>query len=382
MSLKLLFLRGADVSNPLGQTDVLIAEELWKKGIDIETVLFGRHGVDSKLSLNAPGVRILVGESPPLRGLVTNLRTFRRTVPTRYDVVLASYELFPAAFMYKLRHRDVHVIVDLRSIPVGGTILARVPHILLLVWALTSSYVSGVTCITESMLEAVRRSLPSRKKVPWAVWGSGVDLVHFSPREPDRDLMQKLRLEGYSVVGYHGSLSSSRGIESLVDVAHLLINARKPVVFLIIGKGDAVAKVKAKAKEMQVEHSFRVLDAVSYHAMPRYLSVLDVGVVPHPDDWRWRHQQPLKLLEFLAMGKPVVATDLPCHRNVSRAVFLVPPSNPQVMAKRIEMLTNLDGSAQLELRDNARADAYAWSWGIQAERLKAFLDRWRHDGGE
>jgi glycosyltransferase involved in cell wall biosynthesis len=55
---------------------------------------------------------------------------------------------------------------------------------------------------------------------------------------------------------------------------------------------------------------------VDYLDVPKYIAMSNVGIVPLPNHPYWRHQCPLNLLEYLAMGKVVILTDIPANRLV------------------------------------------------------------------
>ena len=55
---------------------------------------------------------------------------------------------------------------------------------------------------------------------------------------------------------------------------------------------------------------------VDYEDVPKYISMSDVAIIPLPDMHYWRSQSPLKLLEYLAMTKTVIISDIPAHRAV------------------------------------------------------------------
>jgi glycosyltransferase involved in cell wall biosynthesis len=57
-------------------------------------------------------------------------------------------------------------------------------------------------------------------------------------------------------------------------------------------------------------------DAVDYENVPKYISMSDVAIIPLPDMHYWRSQSPLKLMEYLAMKKVVIISDIPAHRAI------------------------------------------------------------------
>ena len=81
-----------------------------------------------------------------------------------------------------------------------------------------------------------------------------------------------------------------------------------------------------------------VHDSVNYLNVPEYINMCDVGIVPLPNSPDWRYQCPLKLLEYLAMEKVVIATDIPANRNVlkkSKCGIYVSSTDPKQIAEAI-----------------------------------------------
>ena len=62
--------------------------------------------------------------------------------------------------------------------------------------------------------------------------------------------------------------------------------------------------------------STRSSEAVSDPMVPRFVAMCDIGIVPLPNLPQWRHQCPLNLLEYLAMEKPVIVSDIPANRDI------------------------------------------------------------------
>jgi glycosyltransferase involved in cell wall biosynthesis len=63
----------------------------------------------------------------------------------------------------------------------------------------------------------------------------------------------------------------------------------------------------------RLQDNIIIHSSVEYVDVPKYIAMSDVGIVPLPNHPYWRLQSPLKLLEYLAMKKPVIATDIPAH---------------------------------------------------------------------
>ena len=102
----------------------------------------------------------------------------------------------------------------------------------------------------------------------------------------------------------------------------------------------------------------------------------DVGIVPLPDLPDWRSQCPLNLLEYLAMGKVVIATDIPANRKVigkSKCGIYVSSADPREIAKAI--MYAYDNKDELkEWGSYGRAIINAkYSWKKVAEDFENYL---------
>jgi glycosyltransferase involved in cell wall biosynthesis len=88
-----------------------------------------------------------------------------------------------------------------------------------------------------------------------------------------------------------------------------------------------------------------------------------------------RFTSPLKLFEYLQMGRPIVASDLPALREVlttETAVF-VPPGDAPALAQALERLA-ANPAERASLGNAARALAPDYTWARRAERLDAVFD--------
>jgi glycosyltransferase involved in cell wall biosynthesis len=84
---------------------------------------------------------------------------------------------------------------------------------------------------------------------------------------------------------------------------------------------------------------------------------------------------PLKLFEYMAAERPIVASDLPAIREVLRDgenALLVEPGNPQAFVEAIARLQK-DPALASRLARRARADVAQYTWAARAERLETLF---------
>ncbi len=119
---------------------------------------------------------------------------------------------------------------------------------------------------------------------------------------------------------------------------------------------------------------------VAGDAVPAYLAAIDVGVTPYADSAFNRASFPLKTLEYLAAGRPVVSTDLPGARWLLEDLASVDPAPEQVlslaggpaeMVAAVRRMTARPGGPALAAR--CRSFAARHSWGRRADALAAAI---------
>ena len=108
--------------------------------------------------------------------------------------------------------------------------------------------------------------------------------------------------------------------------------------------------------------------SIPYGDLPQLAALADVLVMPYADSAATRAMQPLKLKEYLATSKPVVARDLPALREWADAVDLVgdAPSFARAVADRAR-----SGAPARQLQ--ARQRVLGESWQVKAAELEALI---------
>ena len=81
-------------------------------------------------------------------------------------------------------------------------------------------------------------------------------------------------------------------------------------------KGNAVEKLKELVITKKLESNVIINEPVEYNRVPIFIDTCDVGILPLSDIFWWKMSSPLKLIEYLAMGKPVILTDIEAHQQI------------------------------------------------------------------
>jgi glycosyltransferase involved in cell wall biosynthesis len=158
------------------------------------------------------------------------------------------------------------------------------------------------------------------------------------------DLRKKLGIEDKFVVLYHGSITLDRGLLEAIKAVKL-VNERyhaKKVVLVLLGEGPDKSKIMEYVYGSSLDQYVIFLPPVSYEKVPKYIYAADACIVPLPDKPWWKNQCPTKLVESLAVGRPVIVTDLPGHRWIAglstdckKAIVLAKSAEPEQLASTI-----------------------------------------------
>jgi glycosyltransferase involved in cell wall biosynthesis len=120
----------------------------------------------------------------------------------------------------------------------------------------------------------------------------------------------------------------------------------------------------------------KVYPPVPHKDIPQWIKNCDLPVIPLPDFIGWRVSSPIKLMEYMAMGKSIVLTDIEAHRHVvdhHEFAFFTKTSQPEDLVGAVKEAYRC--RSELEKRgENAREivlDLYTWDH--QAKKLLDFI---------
>ena len=137
-----------------------------------------------------------------------------------------------------------------------------------------------------------------RKNAHWIP--NGVDTSHFSAKN-ENTFPTALANLPKPVLGYVGIIQERVDANMLMETARAFPDASVALI-------GPVWRKDAAFKALEAEPNVHVLGPVSYDDVPGAISAFDVALIPHKVDAFTKTMNPLKLYEYLAVGKPVVTT--------------------------------------------------------------------------
>lgn len=219
-----------------------------------------------------------------------------------------------------------------------------------------SDVVMGVTDVLTGQLEAghaVAVTLPN-----------GADIDAFDPTR-DHQLASDVHL-AHPIAGVVGQLNER------LDLSLLEAVTDEGISLLLVGpRYDEEGPLKARLDDLIARPRVQWVDRQPYTRLPAYLATIDIGLTPYASTDFNRASFPLKTLEYLAAGLPVVSTDLPSARSLDTdLVTLV--ATPAEFAKATAYLLEQPFAADEVCRRLQFAAQH--SWAARARQLATILD--------
>lgn len=321
---------------------------------DLQKVdLHHHYGIKSQFQIHKIFCRGRFGSH--IYGLLAVLKAFR----AKADIIFTR-DILVAAIAARMK---VPVICELHQMPVGfgSPLYFRL-------FLSSSNQNTVLVVITESLkrdlLSVYSKHIDGRNIV---VSPDGVDMERFNNIPEIGEARQKLEIKIDGVIaGYSGHLYPGKGIEVVLMLAKMC----PEINFLIVGgQPDDVATIKRKLEIEGTKNVF-LQGFVSNTELPLYLAACDVLLLPCQlsisgssggDISRWT--SPLKLFEYMACKRLIIASDLPVLREIlnEEIALLCAPDNldmwKQALLKVLE-----DGNCHKAMARHAYEKVQEYSW--------------------
>jgi glycosyltransferase involved in cell wall biosynthesis len=302
------------------------------------TALDRRHHFDLIEVHNMPDALVFAALAPKLRGA---------------PLILNFHDTFPELFATLFDRRPSHPLVRLVR---------------------TEERVSAALADGHIFVTAEARDLLAAR-------GVGADRSQVVMNTPDERVFGDRRApllppaEGELRVVYHGGLADRFGVEALVRAVALLRERGAPVVLDVFGSDAEAARVlSAKAAEIAPEGVRIAPQPTPVEQIPARLREAHLGVVPTLRDDFTQMLLPVKLLEYVHLGLPVVASRLPVIESYfGDDVLLAEPGDPGSLAAAIEGV-RAEPERALERAERASERLGAIEWRRQRQGYLELVD--------
>lgn len=202
---------------------------------------------------------------------------------------------------------------------------------------------------------------------------NGPDLERLRPLAP----IPALKHGRSYLIGYVGVIGVQEGLHHLIRAAAFIVHdcGRTDIHFAIIGSGSHLDSNRRLAQSLNVDHYFTFTGRVSDQVLLEYLNTADLCVAPDDHNSMNDKSTMIKIMEYMALGKPIVQFALTEGRiSAGDASLYANPNDPIDFARKILKLLE-DPVRRVAMGQYGRKRVeLALAWNHQAPRLLAAYD--------
>lgn len=195
-----------------------------------------------------------------------------------------------------------------------------------------------VCCVSKELKEKViSLGIDSNKVI---VTPNRVDSSLFHPQVEGTEIANKFKLEGKKVIGWTGSFRSFHGLDHLVKAFALIHEKHPDTVLLLVGDGNQMPEIKEIIYSNKLENKVILAGKQDFTKIPAYVVNFDIAIVSARSADGF-HYSPLKLREYKALGKAVIAPsagEIPELFENKKDLLLYETGDISDLAAKIEFL--------------------------------------------
>lgn len=229
-------------------------------------------------------------------------------------VIIPVAGLLAVPILQIFRFHNIHL--DVRTLPVTVRGTKRKLDKLIF-WDFALKYFAKPSLtysfITERLKGEVERV--AKTSFPEAcIWSSGVNGSLFQSTSDKSNNPDDTA--PYNVF-YHGTVMRDRGVFDVVEAIKMLHDRSSlSVTFTIVGSGLDLRELADWIRNEAFARLVSIVGLVPYESVPPFIAKADCCVCPLPPRPEWQVSSPLKLFEYMAMAKPIIATRIAAHQDV------------------------------------------------------------------
>jgi len=225
--------------------------------------------------------------------------------------------------------------------------------------------------------ESLRRHLQEAGVRPERirVLPNAVDANLFHNRLDGEPVRKRFHLGSRFVVGFLGTFKQWHGADLLMEAFQRLHQGDPDMHLLLVGDGPLRESLQEKIRQAGLEHEVTLAGKVTHQEVPLYLATMDVAVAPYPDLSKF-YFSPLKLFEYMAAGRAIVASRLGQVAEVivdGESGLLFKPGDVEDLVRCIRRLRE-DSRLRLALGKQASMTSRSYTWSKNASQVVAWVE--------
>ena len=251
--------------------------------------------------------------------------------PDSLFVVGAFHKMFGKKFVFD--HHDLSPELYMSRFGTKGGMITRALSVL----EFLSYKLSDLTIATNESYKEIALSRGGLADGRVVIVRNGPDLNRVRRVQPDESLKKRAG----TVLLYLGMMNPQDGVDYLLAALQKLVYemGRRDFFCVLIGSGDSVEELKAAAVQSGLGDYVKFTGYIPDEDVRRYLSTADICLDPNPSSPLNDVSTWIKVMEYMALGKPTISFDLKETRFTAReAAYYVRPNDVGAFARAIAML--------------------------------------------
>ena len=358
---KILYVHNADFSKPCAnRIQVLNMCKAFKNiGQNITLMSFNNNKNIIKGIYHEDVIFNILSLKPFINYYFRSLLLFLKFLSIKYNYNYIYTRDLIFAFLVSKFFKDKKVVYELHDLSNGGK------------WNFlfkkTLKNLHGCIVISKGLNEElIKRGFDSNKI---HILHDGVDLDKFDINISKENARVRLSLpKDKTIISYIGSLQNWKGYETFLKSYDYLKN-KENIIYLTVGGNNEQIKV---LKEKYKSDNIIFVPFVENSRVPLFLKASDILVIPNSSKYEIsvKYTSPLKLFEYMASKRPIIASDLPSIREVAseNEVLFFKPDDEKNLALNVEKLIQ-DKELQKKLINNAFEKVKKYTWEKRAKRI-------------
>ncbi|MCA1725334.1 MAG: glycosyltransferase, partial [Thermomicrobia bacterium] len=233
-------------------------------------------------------------------------------------------------------------------------------------------HASGLVSLTQAFIPELDTIIGGHVRPPVRVIPDAYDDERYHPADrAQARIALDLPPDGW-IIAYTGLTFAYHGVDLLVDAFALAAQTLPSALLLLVGGRDGErAAIEQQAAQRGITERVRIVPPQPVSEIPAYLAAADVLVIP--ETVTKASASPLKLFEYAAMARPIVAPDLPALREIlpPNAAHYVTPGDPSAIAAGIVWIATHPGEAGA-MAERARRAVEPYTYRHRAAAIIAF----------
>jgi len=221
---------------------------------------------------------------------------------------------------------------------------------------------NGHIAVSKPAYKYAKNHVPGK----YTIIPNGIDLEHFNPQVPPIERFK----DGKINIVFVGRMERRKGLDYLLKAYEIIRKKNDNIRLIVVGPGMVLRRSYEKTVKKRAIPDVNFVGSVSYDELPMYYQTADIYCSPATG----RESFGIVLLEAMALGKPIVASNIEGYRHVvtdGQEGILVPPKKAKELAYALEQLIE-DEETRQQMGKRGFETAARYDWRIVAGRVLEF----------